>query len=99
MYFTCSFHLVDKDTEPELKPRRISKIEKLARSVPAPAVDQTHWYCEDCNLNRHIRFRKTFVGNIKASTSCCHKVLGYFDFPPSERSRLDRKVYVAWLNE
>ena len=78
--------------------RRVSKIEKIIRSMPSPGVENTFDYCPWCNMYKHLRFRKLLFGNIEVSTSCCGQVLGYQDFPQYVRKRMDRKVYLAWLN-
>lgn len=92
-----SYHLVHRHQAQGMKKKKLSKLEKILRTLPSPGVDQTFDYCLDCNRYQHLRFRKLFLGNIEVSTSCCGKVLGYLDFPHG-MTRKDRKIYVAWLN-
>lgn len=78
--------------------KRVSKIERIIRSMPSPGVENTFEYCPCCNLYTHLRFRKVFLGKIEVSTSCCGRVRGYLDFPQYARKWKDRKVYLAWRN-
>ena len=91
------YHPVHRHQAQDMKKKKLSKMEKILRTMPSPGVDQTFDYCPNCNRYQHLRFHKLFLGNIEVSTSCCHQVLGHLDFPRG-MTRKDRKIYVAWLN-
>ncbi len=94
------FHPVHRHQAHDMKcKKRVSKMQKILRTLPIPSVEMTFAYCPYCNSFRHLRFEKLFLGNIEVSTSCCGDVLGYLDYPDSVRTHKDRKIYLAWLNQ